>query len=359
MNGDRLVLRFDFEDTYIEVVNNEFLPFELRDYVKTTTSTIEGVKKTLSDIETLKDFLVSRTLNLSRQNAKNILNIAALPQSLKISERMKIALCCHDLIMTDQFWIKKDTEDIRYSSVDLKKKRLSDASYEIAILGKRISATQEELIPDLSTLGMAPKYWHQKDGEVFISKTDTDGASSVESELRACSYLEKMGIDCVHYDSYARDGIRFAISKCIANEQVSLIHAQAVRDWCAHTNRDFLLFVTEKFLTEFSNMCVCDYVFGNTDRHFENWGFIVDNNTNEIISFAPLYDHNQAFLCDNFHTDINELIYEPCNTTYLLAIKRYAPYSTADFSKLKDLSIGCSDRVNVINECLQMGRNNV
>ena len=96
-------------------------------------------------------------------------------------------------------------------------------------------------------------------------------------------------------------------------------------------------------------MCVCDYVFGNTDRHFENWGFIVDNNTNEIISFAPLYDHNQAFLCDNFHTDINELIYEPCDTTYLLAIKKYSPYSTADFSKLKDLSINCLDRVNVLN----------
>ena len=350
MNGDRLVLKFDFEDAYIEVIDNEFLPFELRDYIKTTTSTREGVRKNVSDIEELKDFLISRTLNLSRENAKTILNVAALPQSLKTSEKLKIVLYCHGLTMTDQFWIKKDAENLCYSSMDLKKNRLSDVSYEIAILGKHISATQEELIPDLSTSGMAPKYWHRKEGEVLIYKTDTNGASSVESELKTCSYLETMGINCVHYDSYTKDGIRFAISKCIANEHVSLIHAQSIRDWCAHSNRDFLLFVTEKFLTEFSNMCVCDYVFGNTDRHFENWGFLIDNDTNKIISFAPLYDHNQAFLCDNFHTDIAELIYEPCNMTYLESIKKYAPYSTVDFSKLEDLSIDCLNRVNVINE---------
>ena len=35
--------------------------------------------------------------------------------------------------------------------------------------------------------------------------------------------------------------------------------------------------------------------FGNTDRHWGNWGFLIDNSTNEPISLHPLMDFNQSF----------------------------------------------------------------
>ena len=34
----------------------------------------------------------------------------------------------------------------------------------------------------------------------------------------------------------------------------------------------------------------------NTDRHFGNFGFIVDNKTNKIVAPAPLFDHGNALL---------------------------------------------------------------
>ena len=43
-------------------------------------------------------------------------------------------------------------------------------------------------------------------------------------------------------------------------------------------------------------MNILDYLTGNTDRHQENWGFLVDNNTNHYISLYPLMDFNQCFL---------------------------------------------------------------
>ena len=39
-----------------------------------------------------------------------------------------------------------------------------------------------------------------------------------------------------------------------------------------------------------------DYLTGNTDRHPENWGFLVDNETNQYISLYPVMDFNRSFL---------------------------------------------------------------
>ena len=42
-------------------------------------------------------------------------------------------------------------------------------------------------------------------------------------------------------------------------------------------------------------MNILDYLTGNTDRHWGNWGFLIDNQTNTPISLHPLMDFNQAF----------------------------------------------------------------
>ena len=46
----------------------------------------------------------------------------------------------------------------------------------------------------------------------------------------------------------------------------------------------------------FYGMNILDYLTGNTDRHPENWGFLVNNETNECVSLYPLMDFNQCFL---------------------------------------------------------------
>ena len=43
-------------------------------------------------------------------------------------------------------------------------------------------------------------------------------------------------------------------------------------------------------------MNLLDYLTGNTDRHPENWGFLVDNETNQYISLYPVMDFNRSFL---------------------------------------------------------------
>lgn len=42
-------------------------------------------------------------------------------------------------------------------------------------------------------------------------------------------------------------------------------------------------------------MNILDYLIGNTDRHWGNWGFLIGNQTNTPISLHHLMDFNQAF----------------------------------------------------------------
>lgn len=42
-------------------------------------------------------------------------------------------------------------------------------------------------------------------------------------------------------------------------------------------------------------MNIVDYLIGNTDRHWGNWGILVDNKTNQPIRLHDLMDFNMAF----------------------------------------------------------------
>ena len=46
------------------------------------------------------------------------------------------------------------------------------------------------------------------------------------------------------------------------------------------------------YINELSDMLVVDALILNTDRHLDNFGFLIDNDTGIIIGTAPLYDHN-------------------------------------------------------------------
>ena len=43
-----------------------------------------------------------------------------------------------------------------------------------------------------------------------------------------------------------------------------------------------------------NEMIIFDAVIYNTDRHFGNFGFMVDSHSNQIVAPAPLFDHGNS-----------------------------------------------------------------
>ena len=58
---------------------------------------------------------------------------------------------------------------------------------------------------------------------------------------------------------------------------------------------DALEYILDLDRYSYHMMNILDYLVGNTDRHWGNWGFLVDNETNRPVSLHPLMDFNQAF----------------------------------------------------------------
>lgn len=58
-------------------------------------------------------------------------------------------------------------------------------------------------------------------------------------------------------------------------------------------------------------MNIIDYLIGNIDRHWNNWGFYVDNKNNKLLNLYPLMDFNKAFLA---YDSIDESICLPINS---------------------------------------------
>ena len=339
MNGDRPVLQFHIDDFFIKVLDNDFLPYPLKDYVK--DSGIE-IRKTMSDISALKDYLCSRTLNLSRENAKAILHSLSLPQRLKTNELLKITFACDALSMIDNYWVKDETDTRIFKDINLRNHHLRDAAYKISILGENISATKDIMLPDIGTDGMFAKTWVREPDKILLWKTDlTSDSIFAISEKKASDILDNSNIAHVKYDLFERDNKKITSCKCIANDDVSIINGYELKDWCDHTKIDFLQYIKDNFLIDFSNMVCVDYILANTDRHLGNILFLVDNKTNNIISFAPLMDHNQSLIA--FDT-VDDLIYEATNKSIKDTALEYYCYSNVQFD-LAAIPIECQRRI--------------
>ena len=58
--------------------------------------------------------------------------------------------------------------------------------------------------------------------------------------------------------------------------------------------REYYKALGEDFVRALDDMLVLDAVICNVDRHFGNFGFLVDNRTNKIAAPAPLFDHGNS-----------------------------------------------------------------
>lgn len=318
MNGNRQVLYYNLDDYIIEVLDNEFLPYPLKDFIKSTKSFAKpkDMVENGKYIDTLKDFLSNRVLNISRSNAKAILNSAGLPATVRIQDRLKICHACRGLSITDNFWLKEDYETLTFDDVNLRKKHLYDAAFKVSVIGNVLTISKDILEPDISSQGMFAKTWYRSNSGLELWKTDrNDNKINTKAEIRVSEILDETDVPHVKYRAYEKDGILLAVCSCITDDNVSMISAQDLKDWCEHTGQDFISVVMSMDKKAFSQMVVIDYLISNPDRHLENFAFFIDNTTNEICGMAWLYDHNQALIADVLGNDIADMIYEPTGLT--------------------------------------------
>ena len=170
----------------------------------------------------------------------------------------------------------------------------------MSLRGKALTAQNEELVTpsdaasNIGTQGVAPKAWI-REGNTFCLLKDGD-ERDVKAELLASRIARCFKAESVLYEPAQFEGVIVSKSRIITSEEESIVPLEAVDVYCANHELDRDAFVLQKDAYSYHMMNLIDYLVGNTDRHWGNWGFLVDNRTNRLGKLHPLMDFNKAFL---------------------------------------------------------------
>ena len=112
------------------------------------------------------------------------------------------------------------------------------------------------------------------------------------SEFYAFQIAETMGLNAVKYNLTKWKGQLFSTCELFTSKEFSYVptgRIVAEGGWGAVIN--YYRGLGDKYYDSLADMLIFDTVICNEDRHFGNFGLIMDNRTNTIADTAPIFDN--------------------------------------------------------------------
>lgn len=246
--------------------------------------------------EGLVKWIKHRTIPKNRAYVHNFLSKCGL----NINRPMNIINVSKGLSLNDCYWIVEEDFEGTFEKYNLYDNRFSQVLALIAFTGYGSSIrTSLASCPEFTTNGMLPKCWRRIDGVIKLYKGGTSGASNTGnepySEYYAAQVAEVLGMEAVHYGLSKWKGELCSTCELFTSKEYAFLPIGRV---LKTGNMKMAAEYYEKLGTEYEkalrDMLVLDAVICNTDRHFGNFGFLVDNKTNQIVAPAPLFDHGNS-----------------------------------------------------------------
>ncbi len=247
----------------------------------------------MNNLQNFYAWCSGRILTLDRTYAKQILNSAGISQAVTDKDRAEIAISYRCASVTDVFWVRTQGEPVQFSQVNLYENHLSNVFMDISLRGRQYTVENQELARDISTSGVFPKAW-KRVGNGFRLLKDGE-AQAVKRELLASRICRCFKVEQVLYEPDTFDGELVSSCENLTSGEYSIATMEALAIWLANHERDREQFVLSLDEYGYYMMNIIDYLVGNTDRHWGNWGVLVKNQTNRPVSLHKLMDFNQSF----------------------------------------------------------------
>lgn len=289
MLKDTPIMEFDFSEQYFCVLREDLLPFRIRGNI----SSNENVRDIAKNYIKMQNYFSSRVLGLDRENAKKILNALNLSQAEDAESKMKIALYCNNVSMTDAYWVGDGNQ--KWDSMDLKKNPLNSIIQQIALNGSSATVRGKIRTPELLNNGVYAKAWVKEEDGIYLYKKSTTNGKESETEVEVSNILDCTNVTHVKYEKGEYEGQFICKCKNMTSNQLGIVSAEEYGSYCVHNDIPFEDEVMRVDADAIYKMNIVDYLISNADRHFGNWGFYMGNISGEIKKCHPLYDHNNAF----------------------------------------------------------------
>lgn len=316
MLKDTQVLYFDLEEFIVQVIRNDLLPFCLRSNIRPGT----GLKDILHNVQAIKSCLSNRVLSLSRDNAKQIYAAFQIPQIDSIDNRSNICIKCKGVSIQDSYWIKEDSDTVAWNNVNIRQNNLGDIA-NVSLSGFNPTIATNSICPELTTKGLFRKGWIHIGDDLYMLKSDrTNNHINTRMEILASEILEcfQNKINTIAYAGDVKntvDGVAFiSICENFVEEEYSFVEAWEAMEYLKRRSIDFRAYCLQRWGSAFASIPVLDYIISNTDRHTQNYGFLMNNSTGQIEKLAPLFDFNCALVSDYFSRNAEDTFSQMFNT---------------------------------------------
>ncbi len=233
---------------------------------------------------------------------------------LNVNDTKGIIDICKGLSLNDCYWVVDENFKGSFDEYNLYDNRFDHTLSLIAYTGYGDTQKSEfASTPELTTDGMLPKCWRRmKDGKIFLYKTGSSGAANAGnepySEYYAFQIAETMELESVKYNLNQWKKRLCSTCELFTNKELSYIPTGRIvteGGWEAVINYYKLL--GEKFYNSLVDMLIFDAVICNEDRHFRNFGLIVNDKTNSIIDTAPIFDNGLSLFNYAMAEDFNDI----------------------------------------------------
>ena len=219
---------------------------------------------------------------------------------LNANRPMDVISVCRGLSLNDSYWVVEEGFAGTFGDNNLFENNFSRVLAMIAFTGYGSSARSSlASSPEFTTNGMLPKCWRRINGKVYLYKGATSGASNTGnepySELYAYEIGTALGMNVVPYK--VSKWMKQLCSACelFTSRDIAFVPiGRVVKTGGMRAVREYYENLGSEYVDALNDMIVLDAVIYNTDRHFGNFGVLVDSKTNKIIAPAPLFDHGNS-----------------------------------------------------------------
>ena len=249
----------------------------------------------------LTQFVNERTVSVNRHHIEIVMG------KLNLQTKFDMLRYCKGLSLTDSFWVKPTTDSSSWKDINLYTNKFDKALGWMAFTGIPSDVSKHMSTPELTTVGVLPKYWDRQGSKVSLIKGGTKDYANAGlepiSEVCASVAARLLGIDTVGYYYTVKDGYHASICQLCTTEDIGLMTAD---EYIMHNGWRRSRITIDEFREiskeidygnkKLNQLIFFDDLIRNPDRHLNNWGYFVDNNTREILRPAKIWDSGESLI---------------------------------------------------------------
>ena len=248
-----------------------------------------GVDKTM-----LAKWWAKRSIPASRSGLRETLDL------LHMSVPQELLAKCYGLSLSDQYWISPKDKPLMWKEINFFDHDFSEDVGNLLFGYGEFSDSMSLISPDNTSDGQLIKKWKIADGKrVLIKGGRNPYQQEPLCEVIASGIAERLCIPHTKYTLLWEHEKPFSVCQDFITSETELVSAYHIMQSRKKPNDlsdyEFYLNCAEQLgvkniREQTEKMIVLDFLIGNEDRHFNNFGLIRNAVTLEWIGVAPIFD---------------------------------------------------------------------